>query len=86
MAERMAGERDHQDIRFAVAESGPGGGTNKASLALLKNGLDVKPEYYFNGGLTYKITPMAQFDVRAGLGLNKAAADFFCGAGFSVKY
>jgi Putative MetA-pathway of phenol degradation len=49
-------------------------------------GPDVKPEYYFNGGLTYKVTPMAQFDVRAGLGLNRPAADFFCGAGFSVKY
>lgn len=47
---------------------------------------DAKPQYYFNGGVTYLITPLAQFDVRAGIGLNQAAADFFCGAGLSVKY
>jgi beta-lactamase superfamily II metal-dependent hydrolase len=33
----------------AAAKSGKGGGTNAASLALLKTGLNVKPEYYQQG-------------------------------------
>jgi Putative MetA-pathway of phenol degradation len=44
------------------------------------------PEHYANGGFTYKVTPDFQLDVRAGCGLNRAAADFFAGAGFAVRY
>src|SRR5688572_13061156 len=46
----------------------------------------VKPEYYLNGGFTYLLAPNVQFDVRAGFGLNPAAADFFTGTGFAVRY
>jgi Putative MetA-pathway of phenol degradation len=46
----------------------------------------VKPEYYLNGGFTYKVTKNFQLDVRAGFGLNEAADDFFTGAGFAVRY
>jgi hypothetical protein len=47
---------------------------------------DTSPEYYFNGGFTYKITPAIQFDIRAGVGLNRHADDFFIGSGCAVKY
>ncbi|HEY2785497.1 MAG TPA: transporter [Fimbriiglobus sp.] len=57
-----------------------------ALLPSAANGPEIKPQYYFNGGVTYLFTPLCQFDARAGVGLNKAAADFFCGAGISVKY
>lgn len=47
---------DHDDTALGVAGSaadskkkGKGGGTNAASLALLKTGLGVKPEYYKKG-------------------------------------
>ena len=46
----------------------------------------VLPEHYFNGGFTFLITNNLQFDVRAGLGLNEAADDFFVGAGGAVRY
>jgi hypothetical protein len=47
---------------------------------------DVKPEHYFDGGLTYGITPDLQWDLRAGVGANDAAADFFCGTGFAWRF
>jgi hypothetical protein len=46
----------------------------------------VGPEYYFNGGFTYQLTHNLQFDIRAGVGLNKRADDFFAGSGFAVRY
>ena len=46
----------------------------------------VKPEYYLNGGFTYKVTKNFQLDIRAGFGLNEAADDFFSGIGFAVRY
>jgi Putative MetA-pathway of phenol degradation len=47
---------------------------------------DVGPEYYMDGGFTYKLTPMFQLDIRTGVGLNQHAADFFAGTGFAVKF
>jgi len=47
---------------------------------------DVTAQHYFNGGLTYLVTPDFQLDVRAGWGLNRHAEDFFAGAGFAVRY
>jgi hypothetical protein len=46
----------------------------------------VGPEYYANGGFTYKFTPNFQYDIRAGVGLNKYSDDFFMGTGFAVRY
>jgi len=46
----------------------------------------VGPEYYFNGGFTYLVTDNFQLDIRAGLGLNDHATDFFTGTGFAVRY
>jgi hypothetical protein len=43
-------------------------------------------EHYFNGGLTYLVHNDLQFDVRAGVGLNDAADDYFVGTGLSIRY
>lgn len=43
------------------------------------------PQHYVNGGLTYLLTNDFQLDIRAGMGLNDAAEDFFCGAGFAWR-
>jgi hypothetical protein len=47
---------------------------------------EIGPEHYFDGGFTYKVTPLFQLDIRAGVGLNRHADDFFVGSGFAVKY
>jgi hypothetical protein len=44
------------------------------------------PEYYFDGGFFFPINNDLQFDVRAGLGLNEPADDFFAGAGMVVRF
>lgn len=46
----------------------------------------VGPEYYFDGGFTYKVTYDFQLDIRAGVGLNRHADDFFAGSGFVIRY
>jgi hypothetical protein len=46
----------------------------------------VRPEHYFDGGFTYLVSNNIQLDVRAGVGLNEAAADFFAGPGLSVRF
>jgi hypothetical protein len=47
---------------------------------------DVKPEHYFDGGLTWSITNDIQWDIRAGVGLNDEADDFFCGSGLALRF
>jgi len=46
----------------------------------------MKPQHYFDGGLTYLISSDVQWDLRAGLGLNDAADDFFVGTGLSIRF
>jgi hypothetical protein len=46
----------------------------------------ARPEYYADGGFTYRITNNFQLDIRAGVGLNRYADDFFAGSGFAVRY
>lgn len=56
-------------------------------FALFPQSADTaKPEYYFNGGFTYLINNNVQWDIRAGLGLNEAADDFFFGTGLSIRF
>lgn len=45
-----------------------------------------KPQYYFNRGCTFLFTDNLQWDIRAGLGLNRYADDFFAGTGLSIRY
>ena len=47
---------------------------------------DTSPEYYLDGGFMLRVTNNLQFDVRAGVGLNRHADDFFTGAGVVVRY
>lgn len=46
----------------------------------------VGPEHFLNGGVTYLVNNNLQLDVRSGFGLNSNAADFFTGAGLSVRF
>lgn len=46
----------------------------------------VRPQHYFNGGLTYSISDDIQWDIRAGKGLNDAADDYFVGTGLVIRF
>jgi hypothetical protein len=46
----------------------------------------VLPEYYFNGGFVYRVSNNLQLDVRAGVGLNDSAADYFVGTGLAKRW
>ena len=43
-------------------------------------------QHFMNGGFTYLWNNNLQFDVRAGLGLNDDADDFFTGTGVSMRF
>lgn len=43
-------------------------------------------EQYADGGFTYHVTNNLQFDIRAGVGLNEAADNFFTGAGTVIRF
>jgi hypothetical protein len=56
-------------------------------FAFFPSGADtVLPQHFFNGGFTYLLSDDVQFDVRAGVGLNSAADDYFVGTGLSVRF
>jgi hypothetical protein len=46
---------------------------------------DNRPQHYYNGGLTYLVTPNFQLDWRAGLGLNSVSDGFFTGCGLTIR-
>lgn len=50
------------------------------------SGDSVRPEHYFNGGFTVLLNNDIQWDIRAGVGLNDNADDFFAGTGLSLRY
>lgn len=55
--------------------------------AFFPHGADTaRPEHYFNGGFTFLLSDDVQWDVRAGVGLNDAADDYFLGTGVSVRF
>jgi hypothetical protein len=55
-------------------------------FCLAPDGADTNHnENYFDGGFTFRPTNDIQFDVRAGVGLNDAAADMFSGVGLSFR-
>lgn len=43
-------------------------------------------EHYFNGGFAYLLSDNVQLDIRAGVGLNGAADDYFIGTGASFRH
>jgi len=54
---------------------------------LAPSGADTnRPQNYFNAGFTYLINKDVQWDIRAGVGLNEAADNFFAGTGLSLRY
>ncbi len=56
-------------------------------FALFPTSADTaKPEHYYNGGFTYLVSDDIQWDIRAGVGLNDAADDYFVGTGLSVRF
>lgn len=46
----------------------------------------AKPVHFFNGGFTFLVHNDLQLDVRAGLGLNEAAEDYFLGVGSAFRF
>ena len=46
----------------------------------------AEPEHFFNGGFTYLFNNDVQWDIRAGVGLNDAADDYFVGTGLSMRF
>lgn len=50
------------------------------------NANTARPRHFFNSGLTFLLSNDVQFDIRAGLGLNDAADDFFSGTGLSIRF
>jgi hypothetical protein len=46
---------------------------------------DNRPQYYYDSGWTFLVTPNFQLDWRAGLGLNDAADGFFTGCGLTIR-
>lgn len=44
------------------------------------------PQHYFDGGFTYHVHNNLQFDIRAGVGLNDPADNFFAGIGSVVRF
>ena len=56
-------------------------------FALIPSGADTaRTRHFFNGGFTYLINDNMQFDIRAGVGLNKSAEDYFLGTGLSIRF
>lgn len=61
-------------------------GTYLEYVALVPNSLETDAAHFVDGGFTFPITDNLQFDVRAGVGLNEEAPDFFTGAGFAIRW
>ena len=56
-------------------------------FALMPNNAETaQVEHYGNGGITFLLNDDIQWDIRAGLGLNDAAADYFLGTGLSIRF
>jgi hypothetical protein len=45
-----------------------------------------RPQDYFNAGFAVHINKDVQWDIRAGVGLNEAADNFFAGSGLTLRY
>jgi hypothetical protein len=47
---------------------------------------EIGVEHYADGGFTFLVNDNLQFDIRAGVGLNRRADNFFTGAGLAVRF
>jgi hypothetical protein len=56
-------------------------------FAFFPHGADTAhAEHYFNGGFTFFLSNDVVWDIRAGVGLNDAADDYFLGTGMSFRF
>lgn len=56
-------------------------------FALIPDGADTnQTQHFVNGGFTFLASNDIQLDIRAGMGLNDAADDFFVGTGVSIRF
>ncbi len=70
-------------INYSLAERV---GAYTEYFVIAPDGADTNPtESYADGGFTLVVTNNLQLDVRAGVGLNDAADDYFVGSGFAVR-
>lgn len=55
--------------------------------AFVPSGADShRTEHYLNGGFAWQLNNDVQFDVRAGVGLNRDADDYFVGTGLAIRF
>ncbi len=71
-------------INYALTEK-IGGYTEWFALMPSGSVLEL-PKQYFDGGFIYRVHNNLQLDIRAGMGLNQAADDFFAGVGSVVRF
>jgi hypothetical protein len=70
-------------INYALAEQV---GAYTEWFVIAPDGADSNhTEHYADGGFTYRVTNNLQLDIRAGVGLNDAADDYFVGSGFAIR-
>ncbi len=56
-------------------------------FALIPDGADTESTQHFaNGGFSFLLTDDIQYDVFGGVGLNRAADDYFLGTGLSIRF
>jgi Putative MetA-pathway of phenol degradation len=56
-------------------------------FALIPHSADTaRPKHFFNFGFAYLVSNDIQWDIRYGVGLNRAAEDFFAGTGLSIRF
>ncbi|MGA2061897.1 MAG: transporter, partial [Thermoguttaceae bacterium] len=58
---------------------------NEWAVFLRRDYSDNRPQFYYDAGLTYLVTPNFQLDWSAGVGLNHAADGFFTGCGLTIR-
>jgi len=75
-----------QSLTFAYSLTDRLGGYTEWFAFFPHSSTTAQTEHYVNGGFTYLITNDIQWDIRAGMGLNDAAEDYFIGTGFSIRF
>jgi hypothetical protein len=58
---------------------------NEWAVFLRRDFSDNRPQFYYDAGLTYLVTPNFQLDWEAGVGLSRAADGFFTGCGLTIR-
>jgi hypothetical protein len=70
-------------VNYSVAERV---GLYTEWFVIAPDGADTNhTEHYADGGFTFSVTNNLQLDIRAGVGLNEAADDYFVGSGFAIR-